>query len=254
MRSRRGDTIIEVLLAISIFSLVSLGAIFVMNRGIATTQESLEVNLVRNQIDSQAELLRHFNAAYLVSAGRTGITDEEIKKADNDGKGPAAQWITIQGLAATQADTFTENIPDESACRPGSLGGGAAAIPAFNKAANTPGVAFFIDPTTGLVRSNPVADFRTPGLQAKISLKDPSMPHDPTSNPNMSSMLWIQAVRVAPVGGGADIEGRDKLKSTVPGRSLSDFYDFHIRACWSSPRGNGVMTLGTIVRLYVPKN
>lgn len=54
----RGDTIIEVVLAITIFSVVAVSAIIIMNNGIAMSQRSLEITLVRQQIDAQAEMLR----------------------------------------------------------------------------------------------------------------------------------------------------------------------------------------------------
>ena len=38
----RGDTIIEVLLAVTIFSLVAIGSMVLMNRGVAMAQQSLE--------------------------------------------------------------------------------------------------------------------------------------------------------------------------------------------------------------------
>lgn len=57
-RSSRGDTIVEVIVAFGVFSLVAVGTVTVMNRGVAAAQRSLEVTLVRQQIDSQAELLR----------------------------------------------------------------------------------------------------------------------------------------------------------------------------------------------------
>lgn len=55
----RGDTIIELLLATTIFSLAAIGTLGVMNRGIAISQHSLEVTTVRQQIDSQAEMIRY---------------------------------------------------------------------------------------------------------------------------------------------------------------------------------------------------
>lgn len=53
-----GDTIIEVILAVAVFSMVAVGAITVMNNGISVSQRSLETSLVRQQIDAQAEMLR----------------------------------------------------------------------------------------------------------------------------------------------------------------------------------------------------
>lgn len=61
-RKQRGDTIIEVLLAVTLFSVVAVGTMAVMNRGTSTAQRSLEVTLVRHQIDAQAELLRFVHA------------------------------------------------------------------------------------------------------------------------------------------------------------------------------------------------
>lgn len=58
---RRGDTIIEVLLAITVFSVVAVGAIMMMNRGVALSQRSLEITLVRQQIDAQADMLRYIH-------------------------------------------------------------------------------------------------------------------------------------------------------------------------------------------------
>lgn len=68
----KGDTIIEVLFAISIFSLVAVGGLSIMNKGNAVAQRALEITLVRQQIDSQAEVLRFANAAY-ISAYKAGM-------------------------------------------------------------------------------------------------------------------------------------------------------------------------------------
>lgn len=55
----RGDTIIELMLAFSIFSLAAVGTIVIMNKGIAASQQSLEASLVRVEMDGQAEAIRY---------------------------------------------------------------------------------------------------------------------------------------------------------------------------------------------------
>lgn len=55
----RGDTIIELMLAFSIFSLAAVGTIVIMNKGIAVSQQSLEASLVRVEMDGQAEAIRY---------------------------------------------------------------------------------------------------------------------------------------------------------------------------------------------------
>lgn len=58
-RARSGDTIVEVILAFGVFALLAAGTTVVMNRGLSMGQRSLERTLVRQQVDSQAELLRY---------------------------------------------------------------------------------------------------------------------------------------------------------------------------------------------------
>lgn len=62
---QRGDTIIEVLLAISIFSLLSVGVMTIMNQASNNAQRALEITMVKQHIDSQAEALRAAHQGYL---------------------------------------------------------------------------------------------------------------------------------------------------------------------------------------------
>lgn len=55
----RGDTIVETVLAFAIFGALVVTVTTTMNRSIAAAQRSLEITLVRQQIDSQADLLRY---------------------------------------------------------------------------------------------------------------------------------------------------------------------------------------------------
>lgn len=58
-RLQGGDTIVEVMVAFAVFTVVAVGTSGIMNRGISTAEQSLEVTLVREQIDAQAELIRY---------------------------------------------------------------------------------------------------------------------------------------------------------------------------------------------------
>lgn len=59
MKTARGDTIIEVVLAFAIFSFAAVGTMTVLSSGVATTQRDLESTLVREQVDTQAEMIRY---------------------------------------------------------------------------------------------------------------------------------------------------------------------------------------------------
>ncbi|MBJ58357.1 hypothetical protein CMN24_01415, partial [Candidatus Saccharibacteria bacterium] len=57
-RLERGDTLIEVLFAVTVFSFVVVSSLAIMNQGTAAAQRSLEISLVRQQVDAQADSLR----------------------------------------------------------------------------------------------------------------------------------------------------------------------------------------------------
>lgn len=63
----RGDTIVEVIFAIAVFSFVAVSSLMLMNKGIAIGEKALEITLVRQQITAQAEAIRYIHEARVVS-------------------------------------------------------------------------------------------------------------------------------------------------------------------------------------------
>lgn len=91
-KGQRGDTIIEVLFAITIFSLVAVGGLSIMNQGAATAQRSLEIGLVRQQMDAQADALRYLNQSYIADYGKRGqatVIWENVIKSQSVAKAEA---------------------------------------------------------------------------------------------------------------------------------------------------------------------
>ncbi len=60
-RVQKGDTIIELVLAFAIFSLSAITTVMILNKGVAISQRSLEKTLVRQQVDSQSEIIRYIH-------------------------------------------------------------------------------------------------------------------------------------------------------------------------------------------------
>lgn len=56
--AKRGDTIIEVMFAFAIFTMVAIVTVSMMNLGLATSERSLELVTARNELNAQAEALR----------------------------------------------------------------------------------------------------------------------------------------------------------------------------------------------------
>lgn len=105
--SEHGDTIIEVLFAFAVFAMVVVGSLTIMNQGTATAQRALEVTLVRQQIDAQAEAIRYIHQSY-VAAFQQGVAPADT----------AAEWVKMTnkttGKGATQASSFGQTA--DGAC------------------------------------------------------------------------------------------------------------------------------------------
>ena len=87
---KQGDTIIEVMFATAVASLIIVMAMAVMNRGVATTQMAVEHTFVRQGIDAQAESLRYFRD----NKGVVGTNST------------AATWSKIQTKTVSEATPF----------------------------------------------------------------------------------------------------------------------------------------------------
>lgn len=158
-RYERGDTIVEVLFAVAIFSLVAVGAFSLVNQGVATSQRSLESTLVRQEMDSQAETLRFMHNSY-TSAYRDGISFDAADRS------PAANWSRLIGYVKTtdleRASTFG-TCPDAS-----------------RYSDSMPDGSFFVNPMTSRHISDRNA-MQAPETWAQVG-------------PDVSSGVWVEGV------------------------------------------------------------
>lgn len=88
----RGDTIIEVMLAVTVFAMLAVGVVVTMNRGAAIAEQSLEITLVRQQIDSQADLLRYVHSRYMAGDNEYTVLWASLRAdANNTPSGSVSQ-------------------------------------------------------------------------------------------------------------------------------------------------------------------
>lgn len=224
-----GDTIVEVIFAITIFSMVGVGGLTVMQKGAAIAQQSLEVSLVREQMDSQADALRYAHDAYVANFGNPDALSEKV-------------WSDITAKADKSAHPFSD-MSDGKKCvlPPPTSGEGAPFALDIRKLDGNEGNALLAFPTIPATMAVPVSDVSGVGSRDDFTTTTFAQMRYQLSDGTrlataVSQGLWIQAVHEARVTG-----------SAVPG-----YYDFHIRACWLSPGQSIPVTLGTIVRLYDP--
>lgn len=226
---QRGDTIIEVIIAVTVFSLVAVGGITLMNQGAAMAQRSLEIGLVRDQIDAQADILRYLHTAHIASFGQ------------NQDVAANKQWQFIDDRATTAIGDIQkfEDVSDGTNCKlPNTTTArGAAFALNMQKLTASP----VVDPT---VSFNLTANANR---QVPVSDTPPMMPGD------YSSTTYAQLQY-----GGTD--GKDTVAQGIWMQAYHDqgtptkagYYDFYIRACWITPGQVPPVTLSTVVRLYEP--
>lgn len=168
--NQRGDTIIEVLFAITVFSMVVVGGLSIMNQGSAAAQRSLEISLVRHEIDAQAEALRFLNASYVASYGSA------TTPAANT---PAGQWLamrtSVNSTGATEASDF------------GVVEGANCPTPPQGSFVINPRRATFEPPSSGVL--NPAQTF------SQIRYIDDSA----QSAISSADGIWVEAIRSASV-------------------------------------------------------
>lgn len=196
-KNSRGDTIIEVVIAFTVFSLLAVGALAVMNQGTATAQRALEVTLVRQQIDGQVEAIRYLHQQYS-DAVASGSSNADV-----------VQWNAMVAHVTQNATAFGSN--DQGKCQP------------------IPTQAFSLNARTATV----VGDANKPkSSDAPNSTPYSQVVYDPETNVVVAAYgIWVEAVK------------KD---------ATQNFIDFHVRTCWYGPGDAPALTLGTIVRLYVP--
>lgn len=126
---QHGDTLIEVLMAFGVFSLVAVGAIAVMNQGSYLASRTLESAVVRQAMNDQAEAIRFLHYAYIAQY-QPGQT------YDSNEVSPANEWLKIKTVAnkITKA-TDIADIAAAGKCRAlpnGALPNGAFVMDTLN--------------------------------------------------------------------------------------------------------------------------
>jgi len=258
--ARLGDTIIEVLLATTIFSFVAISSMVIINSNTNNLESNLELTMVRAEVDAQAEAIRFIHDAY-VSEGAFAVED----KTSSAARSPYLHlW---QRLTNTTRDS---NVPGllSTSSTPTALTdcnkyyNGSESIYAQDRHAyviNTRGLAEAVGQTQN-------GWFTTSNLN-KIII--------PATSSTDSNSKFIPATTYARVvyGRNKNDDSSESLISdnsktvqsaqgiwviTVPQETGSisgtpQFYDFHIYTCWYGPGREIPTTIGTILRLYNPR-
>ena len=234
MKKRLGDTLVEVTLAVGIFSMVAVAVVSVVNGSTSDAQTALETTVAREEIDAQAEALRFIHDSYV--AGSDMGTDASATRYTD-------LWRKITANANAPRPDILEYNPSD--CR--SLYDGSNKLVAQQKA-------FIINPrrmSSGdpiiLSKNNPNI-FQAASTYPRIVYNDSveSLLEDENANKNAQRVEGIYIVGVK------DSNTTNVVADKTHSSAKSAYYDFYIRTCWYGPGAERPSTISTVIRLYDP--
>lgn len=271
---KKGDTIIEVIIAITVFCLVAIISINLMNSGISSAEGSLELIMARNEIDAQAEALRFIQNSFLSERELheeqqqyTKLWRKITRSPDKD----ECDYIAGCGLAieADQLPEFDLDTCDE-AYDNDAMGNNHAfiintrLIEPYDSNRGDNYTDYFGGQSQGISYSTlldsiiisaakypdvfnatqlyPRLIFSNRG-RAEDSTSDALVEEDDVNSDRLYRMvssaegIWVIAVR-----------GVEDEVTHEP-----EFFDFYIRTCWYESGRDYPSAIGTIVRLYNPE-
>ncbi len=281
-----GDSLIEVLLGITIFSAVSVGGIAIMNSGLNQAQRSLEITMARNEIDAQAEALRFIHNNYVaereLSEDKWQFTDLWNAIIDNTMHSDKTEFLDTMNLnnADSCEQAYKEQFSRQSGLTPFII--------------NTR----FVQPRGILVETNAQLKYQQKVVPEIIITSDSqqfapdndknrfktastyprliySLLHIPDTAISDSEQYWYNNTttegslteETVEVGNYKKIFYRrvsmaegiwilgiqgDEDDRAHDNTDNPEYYDFYIRTCWNSAGMKTHSTLTTTVRLYNP--
>lgn len=273
-----GDTIVEAVVAIAIYSIVAVLSLSLMSSGISTAQRNLESTMSRAVIDSESELLRYYYESYLASQSnknddaRYAEIWKKIKPKDGtkDGTKDGSTKVEPSELYYDEPDGKENNntcddlinhdkarleaIPGSGAISIYALSG-RGALSTFKKNINYYGI--------GKMNNNTAYE----SLQffgADQIIAAPLYPRLTYKNMSISgNTIVIEPVDTAidflGGAGGKTNDGNEYYQSRVSYRAEGVWifpkrtdkgYDFYVRTCWNPVGSNTPSTFMSVVRLY----
>lgn len=240
---RKGDTLIEVTLAVGIFSMVAVAVVSVMSSSTSGAQTALESTLTREEIDAQAEALRFIQSAYIVNK-----EDNSGNKVEDDPfvglwKAITDKAINIEGWSEESVTNLVQYAP--SSCSDLYDNEGVKGLPN----------AFVIDYRN-------LGDFKNPEnvLLSSSNAFTPATTYprlvytsrSGTSEDQTSLTDSLSGHRLSKAEGIYVIAIKDAGTTIIDGDNKSAFYDFYIRTCWYGTTAEEPSTISTVIRLYDP--
>ena len=245
MRKKKGDTLIEVALAIGIFSMVAIVVVSVVTASTSAAQSALELTITREELDTQADALRFIHDSYVTGS----------QSADTSQNAYANLWKTIVGRAVNESDAGLNDIP--RTCSELYEGNGSMKKTATRNQ--------FVINTRKLSNPSNVSGIVLSAASSGTFYEAATYPRilyggsgqgSTSTNEDLYSQTESASTEIQRVEGIyiIAVKGKSKIVSDS-GDSITNkisYYDFYIHSCWMPPGSDYASTVSTVVRLYEP--
>ena len=240
---KKGDTLIEVVLAVGIFSMVAIAIVAVMASGTTGAQTALETTLAREEIDAQAESIRFIQSAYVADKDSG---DNRFQKL----------WQKIVSNAVSVSGTDDEILHyAPKTCE--SLYADDGEVKNHNGfVINNFQLGTFTSDTIDRVyisaKDKPASFVQTLTYPRLVFNNSNSSLDSETSSAN--TLYQAEGLYVVAVKESTKADGYNPT-TVVDNGSVTTrpvFYDFYIRSCWYGTNANEPSTISTVIRLYDP--
>lgn len=221
---KKGDTLIEVTIAIGIFSLIAITIATVMSSGTAGSQNALETLITRQEIDAQADALRFIHESYITnkdpeSNPYADIWNKIISKAQSANNAPV-QF----------APTTCQELYDSNNGQVFKNGGFIINTRDLSSASSIIEASSNSTPNT--------SQFTTTSTYPRLLFAGSNDMLENLTNKNLSRAEGIYIIGV---------KGNDA--NIVAGDGAISYYDFYIRSCWYDANSETPTTISTLIRL-----
>lgn len=237
-KNKHGDTLIEVTLAIGIFSMVAVAAVSVLSASTSSAEDTLEASITREQIDAQADALRFIQNAALVDHDTatpkfSNLWDEIKKNAitiENTWSDEQIKKV-IQYTPDSCEDNYKEDIFKKAfIIDPNQLGNYA------NEKADVKSV--YIDKETKNNSSKPIL-VTTSTYPRLVYGNNNTSSEALFSSDTSGDLLLAEGIYVIAV--------KDSRNQS---NDAAEYYDFYIRTCWyNTDDSERPSTISTVIRL-----
>ena len=270
MRTKIGDTLVEVALAIGIFSMVAIVIVSVISASTSNAQTALEVTISREDLDAQAEALRFIHDSYM-NANRSEDKSNNkyhdlwyaiIDKAMDEDEALDSKYAPKYELDFTPdscSDLYDNSssgvLSKDAGWNPfiiniRKLGGTDPRDILITNGTGPKGPGVFYEATTF-----PRIFYGISGDVGKASSDDSFLNQITDDDNNIrddDNIQRAEGIYIVATKGKHDIViiGDDNSQNKTEPKYA--YYDFYIRSCWFPPSAKRPSTISTVIRLYDP--